>query len=158
MSTAENLSNAAEVLKIRDGRDSDLKFMFSAWLNGYAPDSVIYSELRRLHEMGKLPHGAPMDLYRALVTGIIRRWLKPASAKFVVVCDPADDDTLVGFAAVDGPELLYVYVKQPFRRMGVARRLLKQFPLTSYVLKTEQGLRRLRPTAHGLTYRPRETL
>lgn len=86
------------------------------------------------------------------------------SARVLVACDREDEDTLLGFVAANGSELLYVYVRggpdvMNVRRQGIARELVEAIgPIRSYMFKTIAGERRLKPRERGWKFTPRHTL
>lgn len=86
------------------------------------------------------------------------------TARVIVACDREDPDTLLGFAAARGSELLYVYVRGGselvnVRKQGIARELIEALdPIRSYAFRTIAGERRLKPRDRGWKFTPRHTL
>ena len=95
--------------------------------------------------------GCEPEHYKAEMTRAIRRLCAHGTVR--IACDPTDEDAIVGFAAFTGPELHYVYVKQPFRKMGIARMLLDGVAITRYTFRSRQA----RPPS-GWRYTPRFTI
>lgn len=124
-------------LRIRPGKSDDMAFIIDAW--------------RRSFEDAPAVRGADRMHYRNEMTRTIHRVLDKATVR--VACDPEDEDTLVGFVAFTGPELNYVYVKQAFRGMGVARQLLEGVPIVAYTFRSNNA----RPPKDW-AFRPRFTL
>ena len=101
-------------LRIRLAKPDDMAFVVDAW--------------KRSYEGAPAVKGADREHYRIEMTRAIRRLCDRAEVR--VACDPADEDTLVGFAAFTrsasgAAELHYIYVKKDFRGHGIARDLLE---------------------------------
>lgn len=121
----------------RPMRPTDEAFILDAW--------------RRSYEGSAAVKHADREHYRQEMTRTIRRILDKATVRLRV--DAEDENTIVGFAAFTGHELHYVYVKKEFRKMGVARALLQDIPITCYTFIT--------PTVRhhaGWAFTPRFTL
>jgi GNAT superfamily N-acetyltransferase len=117
---------------VREARPSDIAFVTGAWKESYlARAKAIITK----------------EILRAVHRGHVR-----------VACDHLDDDALVGFAAFGDDELHYAYVKEAFRKEGVARDLLSGQKASAYTFRTDIGETRLKPEAHGLVYKPRVIL
>lgn len=121
-----------------DGEE-DWQFIKRAWRATYLTGGLAVQGSDREHyfaEMGRL-FAAVMPTARARIA-----------------CDPADRDNRLGFVVYEGDAAWFVYVLQDFRRMGIVPALVDGLGLTSYRLSTIQGVRRLRPRDHGLTFKP----
>ena len=126
---------------IRAARPEDMTFVVGAW--------------RASFETAAAVKGADRDHYRIEMTRTIRRLCDRAQVR--VATAPDDDDHLLGFAALskldDGSELHYVYVKQDFRKMGIARLLLGDVDVKAYTFRSSNA----RPR-NGWAYTPRFTI
>ncbi len=126
---------------LRSARASDMAFVIDAWKKSYEGAPAV--------------RGADREHYRVEMTRAIRRLCDRAEIRIATA--PDDDDHLLGFAAFvttdDGAELHYVYVKQDFRKMGIARALLADLKVTAYTFLSNTA----RPPK-GWAYRPRFTI
>lgn len=96
---------------IRPARPADVPLILSSWLRSY-------------HDAPGVEN-IPNDVYFADTGhhGIVTRLL--ATAQTFVACAEDDSDNIQGWACDGGQSLLhYVYVKAPFRRIGIAKLLL----------------------------------
>jgi len=124
-------------LRVREGRETDKAFVMDAW--------------RRSFEDAPAVRGADRVHFRSEMERTIGRLFRTATVR--VACDPADEDTIVGFAVFTGPELHYVYVKQAFRKMGIARQLLEGLGIKAYTFRSNHA----RPV-QGWQFTPRFTI
>jgi GNAT superfamily N-acetyltransferase len=102
--------------ELRDGTEDDLRFVFATWLRGHWAGQ----EAARL-SMGEMRR----DDYFALQHQRIDNLL--ASTARIRVAHPTGRPLVIaGWACIDqAPAVLhYVHVKEPYRRKGVARRLI----------------------------------
>jgi GNAT superfamily N-acetyltransferase len=105
------------VLAHRPATAIDLPFIMSSWLRSF----------KTSHFAGPIPNDIYWDTYRLAAERILSR---PA-ARLLVAVNPSERDPeheLYGWLAMEPgepPVVHYVYVKQAFRRMGVARSLLR---------------------------------
>lgn len=110
------------VIKLRTAEERDGRFIRDAWRESYFD----------AHAAGALDRETYHVAYRAAIPNIIAR----AGGKVLVATLDVDDDEILGFAAYErgahqhrkqrctAPVLHYVYVKNAYRRFGVARKLL----------------------------------
>lgn len=101
-------------LSIRPMVEHDTNFIYNSWLKSAQAD----------HD---LPNSKFFDSYRDHIKEILKR------SKVIVACDPEDPTFLHGYMVcqqVEGVFILHwVYVKAPFRKMGVASDLIRsEFP------------------------------
>lgn len=126
---------------IRALREGDLGYVVDTWRNGFASES----NLRRFD----------VDVYRRLMARHINALSREPGCILRIACDPADEDTILGFALLTGDELHYVYVRQMLCRHGIARRLLDGLIVKRYAFRTSTGEGRLKPQDRGWAYAPR---
>ena len=126
---------------IRPAREGDIAFILDAWKKSYEGAPAV--------------RGAHREHYRTEMTRAIRRLCERGEVRIATA--PDDDDHLLGFAAFtqadDGAELHYVYVKQDFRKLGIARALLAGVDVTAYTFVSNTA----RPPK-GWAYKPRMTI
>jgi GNAT superfamily N-acetyltransferase len=126
---------------IRPARESDTAFIVDAWKKSFEGAPAV--------------RGADREHYRIEMTRAIRRLCDRGHIRIATA--PDDEDHLLGFAAFtradDGAELHYVYVKQDFRGLGIARKLVADLNVTSYTFASNSA----RPRK-GWRYTPRFTI
>ena len=121
--------------------EGDLGYIIDTWRQGYAPKSALARFDR--------------DVYFRLMARHIKALSREPGAVVRIACDPADEDTIIGFAMLTGDELHYVYVREKLRKHGVARSLLDGLAVKTYAFKTDTGVGRLKPQERGWSYAPR---
>lgn len=127
-------------MKIREMRDGDTNFILSTWLKSY------YEALRHYGQKG-----CPYPKDDVFFQGHQAEIKNNLSAMSVMVCvAPDDENQIIGWLAHKGECLHYVYVKQVFRKLGVAKALIKQAPASSYSHHTRFS----KYICKGLTYDP----
>lgn len=87
---------------IRLGRPSDLAYVVDSWV-------------KRGHDRGERMRDA---------TARVRAILARPDSVLRVACLPDDEDAIIGWAAIEGSKLHYVYVRKEARKQGIARLLL----------------------------------
>lgn len=128
-------------MKIRPSREGDINFVLSTWLKSY------YEALKYYGSKG-LPFPKD-DVFFQGHQSKIKELLKTAQC-FVCVA-PDEDNQIIGYIVFDKDSLHYCYVKQVFRKMGVARELKsKAIGLEAYSHHTRYS----RYLNKGLQYDP----
>lgn len=113
-------------IHVRPAKPTDTAFIMDAW--------------KRSFEGAPAVRHADREHYRTEMERTIGRVC--AGSTVLVACDSSDEDTLVGFASYSarpshhGVALHYIYVKRDFRGMGIAKRLLRDVPVTAYTFLT----------------------
>lgn len=109
----------AYVGDIREAKDSDMDFIYSSWLKSF----------RESHYAGVIPMNAYYKVYSPILKGLI---FDRPGARILVATNPEEDDPrheLLGWIAREPGKLMnvlhYVYVKEAFRRHGVAKALFQ---------------------------------
>lgn len=104
-------------LAYRRAGEQDLVFVLDSWLDSY----------RTAHAAGLIA----MEDWRVVMGPQIRKLLQRPGAEVIVAYKPKEASgraDLYGWIAVEGglaePHVHYCYVKQPYRRMGIARGLM----------------------------------
>lgn len=139
--THETIPTELAEVVLREARDTDTRFLVHSWLRSFEASKVALLAARDAYFQG----------YKPLVEAALTR------SRVLVACQKADPDAIVGWVAVepgDVPRLHYVYVKHPFRRFGIAKRLVAPL-LGSAVTYTHETpvLRRLTVPSQW-TYNP----
>lgn len=100
--------------ELRAAEPADRPFWSSAWARSY----------RRSRWAGTVPNHLYFDVERTKVDGLLARGMRVHLAHV-----PGDPQALLGFVAwepreSDLPHLVYLYVKDPYRRSGLGTQLL----------------------------------
>lgn len=125
---------AEDAIVIRAAVETDLGLIYSSWLRSYwnarpaALGGVSYAD------------------YQSGQRARIDRLLAAHGAR--VACSPAAPDTIMGWACDDGFVLHYLYVRQTYRRMGIAGQLRGMLPGATHMT---DAFHRCFP---GVTYTP----
>lgn len=103
------MSETADEFELRPARPSDESFVFSSFLRSYRESDVA--------------SGIPNGRYFAVMKPL---WQRVVDSFTVLVAHPAGQpDEIAGWIAYSGNVIAWIYVKHtPWRRLGVARRLL----------------------------------
>lgn len=128
---------------IRDGKASDRAFIENSWRS-----TMLATSPQAMGADPKHFHAEMTRMFEHIFT----------HARVRVACDPQDPDTLVGFACFTGPELHFVYVAGPFRKLGVVPMMLAGLDISRFTFKTLPGERRLKPRERSWVFTPRFTL
>ena len=112
---------------IRPGRGGDRSFIINSWVRSYAKRAIADSP----QPGGIGPPRTEAAVYVSSQNRLVERLL--ARSDILVACGREDSDQIFGYIAYEDPNLLhYLYVKIPFRRLGIGRLLtssvLDNFP------------------------------
>ena len=94
--------------KVRSAKGSDLNFIYSTWLESFRYDSHLGRSCRNV---------IYFDQYPRVVDYILVR------SKVLVVCYPQDEDVIFGYIVYEPMIAHYLFVKQAFRNLGIAKML-----------------------------------
>lgn len=100
---------------MRETTAEDLPFIFNSWLKSF----------RFNEDASRMSNGVYFGYFKELVTGLLE------SSSIVVACNPDDSTQIYGYAVYDHKEdidlfvLHYIYVKYPFRNLGIGKRILE---------------------------------
>lgn len=99
--------------KARPVREEDLNFIWSSWLKSYRNSNFALT----------IPNEVYFAFHQALINQIM---LNPKNA-VTVLCDPDKEDDIIGYIAycVTRPVIFYIYIKQPFRKLGLGQFLFR---------------------------------
>lgn len=95
--------------KIRIGLESDIDYVFSAW------KKVMRAATHRR---------CPNDLFFRCHQQVISNILVDPKVKTLIACNNQDEDQIYGFIVGNADTLHFIYTKQIFRRLGIAKKLL----------------------------------
>lgn len=113
----------ADVLTVvvRDAVDTDWAYIEDSWagsLRNNRYDGGDDDESFRPSDEPPPPRG----WYQKIAQRV--RELRTRGARFLVACDPSDQNQIIGWACFEKPIIHYVMVKVYFRGQGVARQLI----------------------------------
>lgn len=116
------------MIHIRAGKETDVPYVVSTWVDSYASTpwaadirKVWQLGLYTVHDRGDL---AKSDPYQVLHRRFVVRLLARTGVEVRVAAWDEDPNVIAGWCCVEPDAVHYVYVRNKFRRDGVARRLL----------------------------------
>jgi len=102
--------NKKDLIAIRDFHPNDTNFIYDTWLNSLRYGNQVF---------GLIDTVRYYEVYRAIITHI----LKDAQVK--VACLKEDDQIILGYSVTDkDSKVHWVYVKELWRKLGIAKDLL----------------------------------
>jgi len=116
---------ASLAVLIRKPVEADVPLIYNSWARSYK------------HQFKKMA----FPIYKAFIEPVIADCIQ--HSEILVACDPTDQDEIFGYIVVEdtieGPVVHYVYVKSPFRRLGIATMLCQNAGVTRPVTFTHQS-------------------
>ena len=97
---------------LRPKQADDESFIYSSWLRSYR-SSPIVTHMNN-------------DVYYDNHKLVIKKLLEISDV--MIACNPEDPDQIYGFICYEPGIIHYLYVKYPFRKMGLAKYLLSSIP------------------------------
>ena len=132
-------------IRLRKANKEDIGFLFNAWLKSYK-----YSLFAK---------NITNTIYYTEHHKVIEKLLK--THETIIACNDEDPSQIYGFinaGNIDGIFCLnYIYVKQPFRRLGIARTLLNAFnhdPSSASVYTHHTRVAERMAAKYNLVYHP----
>ena len=113
--------NLADVLTatVRDfDMEKDGNFIYHSWGNSYREAA--------LGAWGDIPKATYYKRVRLRIDTLLKR-----GAELKIACDPDNQDIILGWMCAESPVLHYVYVKEAYRKQGIALTLLNACGLSS---------------------------
>lgn len=118
----------ADLISFREKKETDHPLIYSTWLKGFYYDSRLLLSLKKF---GILNQNDFFKAYAPILQMLIIR------SSFKVACLKDDEDTILGYSVYEaaGKELLlhWVYVKGPWRRIGLMKDLLPAFTIVTHL-------------------------
>jgi len=96
--------------QVRKAKSDDINFIYATWLRSYKHDSPLTKYTKRT---------LFFDEHQKLLDRLLPK------IQVIVACDENDQDLIFGFLAFEPKIVHFVYVKEPFRKMGIARKLIE---------------------------------
>jgi len=109
-------------MKVRAANKNDVPFILDSWMKSW----------RKSKFSGCIGNDKYYDVTRANIENLVRR-----GSKFKVVCLDTDENAILGWACIenlkDGNTAVhYIYVKDPYLKMGVPNKLTEDLPTTGF--------------------------
>ena len=98
-----------QLMFIREGQPTDTHFICGTWLPGLYYGNPFYREIDRV---------AFFENYIIAVQYILKK------SHVLIACLNEDPDVILGYAVFNGNVLHWVYVKKPWRNIGIAKKLV----------------------------------
>lgn len=103
---------ASEIITFRSGLPDDRSFILATWLRGLYYGNPWFKEI---------PKDVFMDKYHRVISDIM---VRPESAISVAVLRDSPD-VILGYSVLGSPRTLHwVFVKEAWRKIGIARKLI----------------------------------
>jgi ribosomal protein S18 acetylase RimI-like enzyme len=107
-----------EAIQIRLAQENDRPFIFSNWLRHYKNRSYFAKRIRNT---------VFYKWHHMVVENILNR----PTTQIFIAHPPSEPEVILGFMASesvnDGAVIHFIYIKPQFKRMGIAKRLFKDF-------------------------------
>lgn len=111
MQVNEQKFDSRELVTVRDKIESDESFILASWLNG----------LRYGNEWFKL---IDSKCYYSSYHQVLDVMLRKPTVTIKIACLLEDPDIILGFSVYEGDRLDWVFVKQRWRNIGIAKQLV----------------------------------
>ncbi len=113
------MSTFAGLYNIRGYRPEDKNFIYSTFLNG------VYYGNNWLNQINK-------DIFMANYHKLLTDMLTSGKAQVKVACDKEDPDIIIGYSILSADEtsIVWVYVKEKWRKHGIGRSLVPAHPIS----------------------------
>lgn len=89
---------------------ADISFIYSTWLRSYHYDSFTKSTAKSIY----------FENYKLVLDHILK------TAQVYVACSKEDPNVIFGYVVYEPETIHYVFVKEAFRRFGLAKALIKE--------------------------------
>lgn len=117
--------NREEIISIRPCQDTDLGFIYSTWLLGLKFGNELFN---------LIDEDRYFETYRKVLGAIIE---KPTTT-IQVACLKEDADVIIGYCISEDEKLHWIYTKEAWRDIGVARSLIPKFKVVTHLTKMGQ--------------------
>lgn len=95
---------------IRQANGDDISFIYATWLNSFREDSDRGYECRK-------------SIFFAEYNLVADRILEDLNTEILVACSPENQNVIFGYLVYEPGIIHYAYVKELFRKLGIARSL-----------------------------------
>ena len=116
-----------EAIQIRPAQENDKPFIYSSWLRHYKNRSYFAKRIRT-------------SIYYKWHHLVVEKILDRPTTKVLIAHPPGEPEVILGFMVLedqgDGSVIHFCYIKPQFKRMGIARKLFKDFDLKEPIFFT----------------------
>lgn len=128
-----------ELISVREGVESDHPFIYASWLKGLRYGNDWFSLIESDH-------------YYKNYHAVIEHLLNDPNTTVLIACLQEDPDVILGFSVSSGDRLHWVFVKQRWRKIGIARSLAPtQVSSVSHLTDAGKSILKRHP---GVTFKP----
>lgn len=127
-----------KIFDIRPAIPSDISFIYQTWLKSYKHDSAFGKSVRT---------SIFFPRYRTILDTLL------AKADVLVACHPDNSDIILGYMVSEPLVLHYAFVKESFRRLGVAKALYEASGMPLVLSHRTEAIQGILDT-HSLVYDP----
>lgn len=99
-------------MKIREVRPSDINFIYATWLRSFRYGSTLGKSLTNTVFFFE---------YNKVIDNLLSK------STVLVACLENDEEIVFGYIVYEEDIIHYVFIKESFRQMGIAKMLVKQF-------------------------------
>lgn len=103
-------------IEVRRAKDADMPFIYANWLNHYKNYSSFAKRIRK-------------DLFMQWHHKVVKLIVERSTCDVYVAYPKGDPEVLLGYLVTeqwpDGPVVHFIFVKEAFRRFGIARSMIK---------------------------------
>lgn len=103
------------MFSIRQSNLNDINFVYATWLRSYKDFSPISKYIER-------------QSFFPSYQRILDKLLSRDQIKVMIACDENDSELIFGYVAFEPGIVHFIYVKEPFRKMGIAKKLCSHIP------------------------------
>lgn len=132
-------------IKLRPATEADAPFIFNSWLKCYRHSKAALQIQNEIYFQGQ----------HRLIEGLVHR------ARFIIACNPADETQIYGYSCGETIEdvtcVHFIYVKEPYRKLGLACTLLAALghvPGTPYLYTHKTHAAEKLEKKHAMVYHP----
>ncbi len=137
--------SAKPALKLRPAAVTDAAFIFNSWLKCY----------RHSKSAMQVQNDIYFSAQHKVIEGLVKR------AQFIIACSPTDENQIYGYGVGEMVEdvvcVHFIYVKEPYRKLGLACTLLAALghvPGTPYLYTHRTHVAEKLEKKHPLVYHP----
>ena len=130
------------LVKVRDYLPEDKNFIYASWLRGLYYGDAGFKDV-------------PKDVFMQHYHDVLERILESPTIKVKVACLQDDHSVILGYAVVSdvSPTLYWVFVKAPWRKIGIAKSLIPE-DLKTVTHMTALGKSILKKKYPAVVYNP----
>lgn len=118
-----------DLVSFRPHAESDKNFIYATWLRGLYYGSEFFREMNQ-------------NQFFAIYQTLLDRLLSKPGLTIQVACLKEDSDVILGYAAFEPGILHFVFVKDVWRKMGIAKDLVPEsIRITTHLTKVGRSLK-----------------